>query len=127
MTRNTEYSLLILRVTIVGMLLLAVTGTMVISTLLVLLFLYLIGFQLLPLVQDIERIPQFQMYPVSAKEKGEAVFDLIFQILFFVSILLGMASINAIGIYGLLLIPIGFVFAYLFRTFYAPSRLKTKY
>lgn len=126
-TRNTEYSLLILRVTIVGMLLLAVTGTVVISTLLVLLFLYLIGFQLLPLLQDIERIPQFQMYPVSAKEKAEAVFDLIFQILFFVSILLGMASINAIGIYGLLLIPIGFVFAYLFRTFYAPSRLKTKY
>jgi ABC-2 type transport system permease protein len=126
-TRNTEYSLLILRATIVGVLVLAVTGTVFISLVLVLLFLYIIGFQLLPLVNELERLPQFQMYPISAEEKARAVFKLIFQILFLVSILLGLASVNMLGMYGLILIPIGFVFAYLFTSFYAPSRLKTNY
>lgn len=126
-TRNTDYSMLIVRATIVGGILLATTGSFVISTVLALLFLYIIGFQLLPLVNDIERTPQFQMYPITTEEKENAVYQLIFQILILVSFLLSLASINTLGLYGLILLPIGFLFAYLFSYYYAPSRLETNY
>lgn len=126
-TRNTDYSLLIIRATIVGMILLMVTGSFVLSAGLILLFLYIIGFQLLPLIYDIERAPQFKMYPITAEEKAQAVFKLIFQILFLTSIFLVLATINTLGIYSLIQFPIGFLFAYLFSYFYAPSRLKKNY
>lgn len=123
-TRNSEYSLLILRVTIVGMLLLAVTESFGTVLLLGILFLYIIGFQLIPLVNEINRTPQFQIYPVSEKMKVEAVYRIIFQILSFVSIFLALASLYTQGLRGFILVLIGIVFSYFFSHFYAPRRLK---
>lgn len=123
-TRNTDYSMLVIRATVVGAILLAVTGSLMIAVALTLLFLYIIGFQLITLVHEIERTPQFQIYPVTQKEKEQAVFKFIFQLLILVTIILALASLNKLGIYGLLLLPSGFLFAYLFSYLYAPSRLK---
>ena len=123
--RNTDYSLLIIRATIVGGLLLAVTGSLIISAVLVVLFLYIIGFQLLSLVNEIERTPHFKIYPITTAAKNKAVFRIIFQILIFVSLLLGLAAINELGITALGLWPLGFLFSYLFSYLYAPRRLKT--
>ena len=125
--RNSDYSMLVIRATAVGALLLATTGTIVISSLLLLLFLYMIGFQLISLVTEIERLPQFKMYPLTQEVKEQAVYDLIFQLLIFASTLLGSASILPLGIVGLILIPIGFVFAFIFSKFYAPSRVGKVY
>lgn len=125
--RNTDYSMLVIRATVVGAILLAVTQSFVVSTLLILLFLYMIGFQLMTLVSEIERAPQFKMYPVTQVEKEQAVFKLIFQLLIFVAILLGVAAIGPLGIAGFALIPIGCLFAYLFSKFYAPHRIKRLY
>lgn len=125
--RNTDYSMLVIRATVVGAILLAVTQSLLVATLLILLFMYMIGFQLMTLVSEIERAPQFQMYPVTRAEKEGAVFKLIFQLLIFVAIILGCAAVTQLGITGLILIPIGFVFAYLFSRFYAPSRVEVFY
>ena len=125
--RNTDYSMLVIRSTVVGAILLAVTNSLVVSTLLILLFLYMIGFQLLTLVSEIERAPQFKLYPVTQIEKEQAVYKLIFQLLVFVAICLALASVNQLGITGLVLVPIGCLFAYLFSKFYAPSRVKMLY
>lgn len=123
-TRNTDYSMLVIRATVVGAILLAVTSSFTMATALTLLFLYIIGFQLITLVHEIERTPQFQIYPVTQKEKEQAVFKLIFQLLILITIILALASLSNLGIYGLILLPIGFLFAYIFSYIYAPSRLK---
>lgn len=124
MTRNSEYSLLILRVTIVGAILLAVTESFATGLLLGLLFLYIIGFQLVPLMNEINRTPQFQIYPITEKVKAESVYRMIFQILSFVSIFLALSAFKIQGLLGLTMLPLGVIFAYLFSYFYVPRRLK---
>ena len=119
--------MLVIRSTVVGAILLAVTNSLVVSTLLILLFLYMIGFQLMTLVIEIERAQQFKLYQVTQIEKEQAVYKLIFQLLVFVAICLALASVNQLGITGLVLVPIGCLFAYLFSKFYAPSRVKLLY
>lgn len=125
--RNSDYSMLVIRAMVVGAILLATTSSLVISSLLLLLFLYMIGFQLISLITEIDRLPQFKMYPIKQETKEKAVYDLIFQVLIFVSFLLGISSVFPLGIVGLSLIPIGFGFAYIFSQFYAPSRVKKVY
>jgi ABC-2 type transport system permease protein len=103
---------------------LAFTNTIILSTVIDLLFLYIIGFQLLTLVNELKKVPLFQIYPISDDEKIKAVQKLIFQFLFIVSILLVFASLNGIGLLGLSLGILGFLFAYLFSYFYAARRIK---
>lgn len=122
-SRNAEYSLLVLRVILVGGILLAVTDVLVVSLILVLLFIYMIGFQLLSLLNEIERLPQFRMYPITKKVKTESVLRVIREILVLASVFLAFSSIWAIGIYGILLLIVGISFSYLFSVFYAPRRL----
>ena len=122
--RNTEYSLMILRATSIGVVILAFTNTIILSTVIVLLFLYIIGFQLLTLVNELKKVLLFQIYPISDDEKTKAVQKLIFQFLFIVSILLALASLNGIGLLGLALGILGFLFSYLFSYFYAARRIK---
>src|SRR5699024_4032678 len=121
--RNTDYSLLVLRATLVGGLLLAVTGSWLVSAALVLLFLYMIGFQLLTLAAEIERIPQFKIYPITTRAKNKAIFRIIFQLLIVVSLLLGLAAFPGLGLTAFGLWPLGFFFSYLFSYLYAPRRL----
>lgn len=122
--RNTEYSLMILRATIVGAIILAFTNNLILSTVMVVLFLYIIGFQLLTLVNELKRVPLFQIYPISDEEKTKAVQQLIFQTLFIVNFLLILAALNGVGVMGLTLIVLGVAFAYLFSYLYAPRRIK---
>lgn len=122
--RNTDYSLLIVRVILVGAILLLVTNSFVISTLLVILFLYVVGFQLLPLAQEMERLPQFQMYPIEAALKSMSVFRLVFQILVIVNIFLAFATIFNLGWNSFGILLIGLLFAYIFSFVYAPRRVK---
>jgi len=123
--RNTDYSMLIVRATIVGSILLLVTENTSISIVLLLLFLYIIGFQLITLVDEVKRTPQFQMYPLMAKEIERAVFKFIFQILNAVNIILALSAVISLGLLGLTLLPIGILMAYLFSYIYTPRRLKS--
>jgi ABC-2 type transport system permease protein len=122
-TRNPEYSMLVLRLTFVAALLLAFTQSFVLALMITVLFLYLIGFQLLSLRNEMTRLPQFQMYPVLETEKSKAVTQIIFQILILVTVVLTLAALNAQGLLSLTLLPVGLLFAFLFCRFYAPRRL----
>lgn len=124
--RNPEYSLLILRVSVIGMLLLAVTESFLISSLLMVLFLYVIGFQMISLIDEINQTPQFQMYPITEKMKIDSVLRIIFEILILTSILLTLGALYTLGLIGFILFPIGLLFAYLFSRFYVPQRLKAQ-
>jgi len=123
--RNTDYSMLIVRATIVGSILLLVTNNTSISIVLLLLFLYIIGFQLITLVDEVKRTPQFQIYPVREKEIERAVFKFIFQILNGVNIILALSAVISLGLFGLMLLPIGVLMAYLFSYIYTPRRLQS--
>jgi len=123
--RNTDYSMLIIRATIVGSILLLVTNSTSISIVLLLLFLYIIGFQLITLVDEVKRTPQFQLYPIMAKEIERAVFKFIFQILNGVNLVLTLSAVISLGLYGLTLLPIGVLMAYLFSYIYTPRRLQS--
>ena len=124
--RNPEYSLLILRVSVIGMLLLAVTESFLISSLLMVLFLYVIGFQMISLIDEINQTLQFQMYPITEKIKKDSVLRIIFEILILTSILLTLGALYTLGLIGFILFPIGLLFAYLFSRFYVPQRLKAQ-
>ena len=123
-TRNSEYSMLILRVTIVGGILLAVTESFTTGMLLGLLFLYVIGFQLIPLLNEMNQSPQFQIYPLTMSVKVKAVKRLIFQVLSLVSIVLTLFALNGQGVVGLMLLPVGIIFGFLFSQFYVPWRIE---
>ena len=123
-TRNSEYSLLILRVTIVGAILLAVTESFATGLILGLLFLYVIGFQLIPLINEMNQSPQFQIYPVTKTMKVKSVKHIIFQVLALVSIVLALFALNAQGIVGLTILPVGMLFGFLFSQFYVPRRIE---
>lgn len=122
--RNPEYSMLILRVSMIGMLLLAVTESFLISSLLMVLFLYLIGFQMISLVDEMNKTPQFQMYPITEKIKKDSVLRIIFEIMLITTVFLTLGSLYIQGLMGFILFPIGILFAYLFSQFYVPQRLK---
>lgn len=122
--RNTEYSLLVIRVALVGCLLIAVTDNFVISALLLVLFLYLIGFQLITLVKEIERTPQFQIYPITNEVKIISVSRLISEVLTIVTVLLTISSLNELGLEGFLLLVVGLLFSYAFSHMYTPRRIK---
>ena len=124
--RNPEYSLLILRVSIIGMILLAVTESFIISSLLMVLFLYVIGFQMISLIDEINQTPQFQMYPITEKIKIDSVLRIIFEILLITAMFLTVGALYTHGLMGFVLFPIGILFACLFSRFYVPQRLKTQ-
>ena len=124
--RNPEYSMLILRVSVIGMILLSVTESFLISSLLMVLFLYVIGFQMISLIDEINQTPQFQMYPITEKIKIDSVLRIIFEILLITAIFLTLGALYTHGLMGFVLFPIGILFAYLFSRFYVPQRLKTQ-
>lgn len=121
--RNPEYSMLVLRLTLVACILVVFTESLVLGIVITMLFLYLIGIQLLSLLNEMARLPQFQMYPIQENEKTQAVIQIIFQVLILVSLVVALASINAQGLIGLTLFPLGLCFALLFSRRYAPRRI----
>lgn len=122
--RNTEYSLLVLRLTIIGSLLLFLMDSYLLSVIFLLLFIYILGFQLISLVKDIERVPQFQTYPITKKVKIDSSLYLINQLLLFMTIFLTVSSTINLGAIGITFLPIGIFASYVFSYFYVPFRLK---
>lgn len=123
--RSREYSGLIIRLTIIGFIILLLIGNPYASIVVSLLFLYLTGFQLLPLVRYHEQKIWTQLYPVSQKEKLLAFGNILFSVLAIQAVLFGAAiMIGGHLIYGMIGAAAAIFFAYLFSKQYAPSRLK---
>lgn len=122
--RNTDYSLLVLRLIGIGSVLLLLTDSYLFSILFTILFLYMLGFQLISLMNDIEKVPQFQVYPISTEEKLESVLRLIFEILIIMTVFFAVVSTIRLGLIGMILFPIGLLFSYIFSSLYVPYRVK---
>lgn len=122
--RNTTYSGLALRLTVIGSLLIYFSDLFVLALLLNVLFLYLIGFQLMPLLQHLENNLYFRLYPIGSKGKMEAVKRLIFQVMIASSIVFSVFS-HPIGIFesGAVLVA-DMIFSFCFSYLYLPSRLQ---
>lgn len=122
--RNTEYSLLVLRLTVIGVFFLIVTNSYLFSVGLTLIFIYMLGFQLISLVKVIDTVPQFQFYPLTTKEKTKAALRLINQLLLLMTLFFTLSTIFNLGATGLTVFPIGALAAYIFSYFYVPTRLE---
>lgn len=122
--RNTTYSGLVVRLTFVGAVVLFFSQYLFLSLIISLLFLYLIGFQLLPLGKVSENQLQFRFYPTQTRGRVDALKRLLIEVLGIVSLLFSGVSAVYGWIYaGSVLITSG-LFSWIFCYVYLPKRLK---
>ena len=124
--RGTEYSGLVMRLTIIGSLILIFSDQMMLNGIVGALFIYLIGFQLLPMYNEFDYMLMTQLYPVKSSQKVEAVQSIIRVILLTVAILFSLIlvvtledKLVGLGISALLIVE-----SLLFVQIYAAKRLK---
>ena len=124
--RGTEYSGLVLRLTVIGSLLLFFSNQLILNGIISALFIYLIGFQLLPVYNEFDYMLMTFLYPVEKDQKVKAVEKLIKIILSVVitifSVLLLVRLQDKVG--ALIIVGILIVEGIVFTKLYAPKRLK---
>lgn len=120
--RQTSFSGLYIRLTVIGTVILVLNDIIWLSVLISLLFLYLIGFQLLPLKQLLDKSIYFKLYPVKDTDKIKAIQKLIEKVLFVTTLLFSLASYSG-GIDVLAVLLSNSLFVYGFVKFYIPKRL----
>ena len=89
------------------------------------LFIYLIGFQMIPLYSQFDYISAVQLYPVSKKFKKTALQRLMVMLLFAAAIiftLCSMVHLSIVGSFALLVVLLSEIG--LFAWFYLPTRIK---
>ena len=123
--RNTEYRSLIIRINIMAVFLLFLTHSYLLALVFVLLFLYILGFQLISLIQMNQNVIQFKITPVKEKDKVYSSLHLMNQILQLSTFIMTLAATAQLAWYGLTIFPIGLIFSYLFSFYYVPHRLKS--
>ncbi|WP_159723392.1 ABC transporter permease [Enterococcus sp. CSURQ0835] len=123
--RGSEYSGLYFRLLVVGCVLLLTLRDVRFIAILAALFIYLIGFQMLPLYTQFDYVSLTQLFPVSTPFKRRALRQLIGALLVIASVIFALASLAVVTplesllIFVILLIEIG-----LFLILYVPSRIK---
>ncbi|MHC5269506.1 ABC transporter permease [Enterococcus sp. LJL98] len=124
--RGTEYSGLYFRLTLFGSLLLFFVTDFWFVLGLGSLFIYLIGFQLLPLSEQFRYMTTVQLYPISPSQKQKALQQLLFVLLLVTSLLFAFITLFSLAslsqsllvLGGYWLVVSGFIWLYL------PYRLK---
>jgi ABC-2 type transport system permease protein len=126
--RGTEYSGLVLRLSVIGCLGLIFINQPVISLLVASLFFYLIGFQLLPMYSSYDYMQMTKLYPVTIKEKQNSLMKLFIVILGLVTGLFVIISTIAFSEkkYAFLLILLLLSEGAFFIKWYMPKRLRMK-
>ncbi|OES43963.1 ABC transporter permease [Domibacillus iocasae] len=125
--RMNEYIGLYIRLTVIGALIIAFSGLMPVQLIAALLFLYLTGFQLLPISMRHGHIIWPQLYPEGEEGKQKAVQHLLMRVLLIESIVFGASALTAGIIEGALVLSASVAFTLFFIWVYAPSRLKKMY
>lgn len=122
--RTSEFSGLILRLTLISAVLLIFMDNLYFSVAISLLFIYLTGFQLLPMLRKYEMKIWPSLYPIAATQKRSAFLNMLLQILFFQAVLLGISAwIGGGSRQGFLIGGVAIIFAVLFAKIYAPTRI----
>lgn len=124
--RGSEYSGLFLRLLIVGCIVLFFLKEFLLSLAIALLFIYLIGFQLIPIYAQFDYMVMTHLYPVPRNQKKKAVSQLMVALLFVAAIFYGIAVLIALPnkLEALMVLGALFVEVVIFTKFYVPYRLK---
>ncbi|MGM0126091.1 ABC-2 type transport system permease [Enterococcus sp. AZ194] len=126
MIRGSEFSGLYLRLVAIGSLFLYFLDSLWFSVGLGVVFIYLIGFQLIPLYNQFHYMVLTQLYPVPTSQKGQAVQSLIGFLLLAAALIFGLFA--AIGLKNLQETGISLgsylVVAFVFTKLYIPMRIK---
>ena len=124
--RGTEYSGLVLRLTIIGGLALFFSDQMILDGIISALFVYLIGFQLLPIYSEFDYMLMTQLYPVKNEEKMKAVEKLLIKILMSVITIFSVIVMIRLQdkVAGAIIVGILLLEGIVFTKLYAPKRLK---
>ncbi|GAA0370756.1 ABC transporter permease [Alkalibacterium iburiense] len=123
--RNTAFSGLYLRLAIIAGLFIYFTDSVLINILMSVLFLYLIGFQLLPLKQIIQQSITFKLYPGSDTDKIKAIQKLLLYLLSIVAVLFAIVSFNGEWESVLMTLVANALFVAGFVYVYSPKRLSS--
>lgn len=123
--RMNEFFGLYVRLTVIAALIIGFSGQAVLQLIIALLFIYLTGFQLLPMIRRHETKIWVSLYPVSPERKSTSLLDLIGRLLLLQAIIFGLAAWagHSISQGGIVLVT-GIVFSLFFAKMYAPARLQ---
>ncbi|SFB83497.1 ABC-2 type transport system permease protein [Alkalibacterium subtropicum] len=122
--RNYNFSGLYLRLLLIGSVVIYFSENWIIHTVISVLFLYLIGFQLIPLRQTFKKTVYFRLYPNTDTDKINTIKKLILLLLTGGSLVYSLAAVNS-GILVLIrLLIFNGMFSLLFTYIYLPGRLK---
>ena len=126
MVRGTEFSGLYVRLVVLGSLLLFFVGERWFALGIGTLFIYLIGFQLLPLYHQFRYLTLAQLYPLAEKQKLAAIQKLLWLLLLTTVLIFTLVSGVALSTWSdRLLVAAGyFAVAGVFVQFYVPYRIK---
>lgn len=124
--RGSEYSGLFIRLVLVGGVILFFLKEFWISMGVSVLFVYLIGFQLIPIYTQFDYMVMTRLYPVPNSQKKQAVSKLVTILLFVAAVLFSIFVLIALPDVkeSLLIIGALFIEVVLFAKFYVPYRLK---
>ncbi|MBW8349645.1 ABC transporter permease [Bacillus sp. IITD106] len=122
--RTSEFSGMIVRLSLIAAVFLLFYGNIYFSIVIALLFIYLTGFQLLPLLRKHELTIWPQLYPVGPTQKRTAFLSLLLKVLAGQALFFGICG--AIGgnfLQGVIVGGGALIFAVAFARMYAPSRI----
>lgn len=122
--RGSEYSGLIFRLTVIGMIAAGFIPNAILNGFLSVLFLYLTGFQMIPLYYHYDNHLLSELYPVEQNQKLVALQRILLLLLSGQSTLLFIASLFSLPwLTALMVYAVLILFSFLFSRFYAPVRI----
>ncbi|MGR3763442.1 ABC transporter permease [Rossellomorea sp. NS-SX7] len=125
LVRTSEYSGLYIRLTLIGAVLIYTNQSFIVNILTALLFLYLTGFQLVPLYKRFDYKIWVLIYPMSKELKTSSFKKVLNQSMMVQSILFSLPLlIKGMWMEGAIILLAGFVFSILFSQYYLIQRLK---
>ncbi|WP_423189724.1 ABC transporter permease [Alkalibacterium sp. f15] len=124
--RNYNFSGLYLRLVLIGGIAIYFSNNWIINSVISVLFLYLIGFQLIPMRQAFKKTVYFRLYPNTDTDKINTIQKLLVILLVGSTIVYSLASISSGWFTMTALLVINIMFIYLFVYGYLPRRLNKK-
>ncbi|MCJ7840413.1 ABC transporter permease [Lederbergia sp. NSJ-179] len=125
LVRTSEYSGLIVRLSLISALIILFSGSLYLSLAISLLFLYLTGFQLFPLLRRYELKIWTSLYPIDKSQKSRVFLQLLFKILLIQALFFGVCAwIGGDILQGAIVAGVSILFSILFSKMYAPKRIK---
>ncbi|SEK27135.1 ABC-2 type transport system permease protein [Carnobacterium iners] len=122
--RGTEYSGLFIRLMLIAMVLILFAEPFMLQLLLALLFLYLTGFQLIPLYFHFDNMAMAVLYPIDPLQKLKAIKQLLFTLLLIESLGIVVISLVSVSLLETALLGAALIlFSFLFSYLYLPSRI----